>query len=348
MSVPTITALIPTRRRPLLLKQALESVLAQTWPDLEVLVSDNASRDGTREIVESFAARDPRVRYHEQPEDIGALRNFQYLLDQANTPWVSILADDDVLLPGFYAHAIERLERHAEARFFCGQTVVYYADDGTHRLNPNKGWNEGLVEAGAATGLMARQLFTWTGCLFSREVCDAAGPLIDGSYIDLVFMVRAAARFPFVVSLAPCAVFRSWSEGSFRAMEAEEVTCAYRVSLEALLSDPALGAFDREAIRAWLEALPQRVLGHRASQAFGASDWERFDRASAALATTRKVKLGRRLQIYAGRRRNRHPHLLQLVRWLLQRRSGVPAGAEVTPFEELVARYAAVLAEGSE
>ena len=76
MEDPQITTVIPTYRRPKLLRRAIESVLAQTYPHLTVTVFDNASGDETEEVVGELARRNPRVRYHCHPETIGASANF--------------------------------------------------------------------------------------------------------------------------------------------------------------------------------------------------------------------------------------------------------------------------------
>jgi glycosyltransferase involved in cell wall biosynthesis len=94
-----ITVIVPTFRRPALLERAVRSVLAQTHPDLVVAIYDNASGDGTREVCERLAKEDPRVRYHEHRENIGAGANFQYGLERVATPYFAFLSDDDALLP---------------------------------------------------------------------------------------------------------------------------------------------------------------------------------------------------------------------------------------------------------
>ena len=59
--MPRVSVIIPTHRRPVLLKAAVQSVLDQTFQDFEIVVVDDASGDNTKEVVEAFA--DPRIRY---------------------------------------------------------------------------------------------------------------------------------------------------------------------------------------------------------------------------------------------------------------------------------------------
>src|SRR4030067_3693919 len=103
---PFITAIIPTYRRPKLLRRAVLSVLNQTYPHLRVCVYDNASGDETEEVVAELMQKDSRVRYHRHPENIGLFNNFNYGLQEIETSFFSLLSDDDVLVPTFYENTI--------------------------------------------------------------------------------------------------------------------------------------------------------------------------------------------------------------------------------------------------
>jgi hypothetical protein len=93
---PRVSILIATWNRARFLPDALDSVLAQTMPDFEVIVSDNASTDQTEALVRGYAARDARVRYFRNDENVGLTRNFNLALARAaETPfWVPLPSDD--------------------------------------------------------------------------------------------------------------------------------------------------------------------------------------------------------------------------------------------------------------
>jgi glycosyltransferase involved in cell wall biosynthesis len=80
---------------------ALGSLLAQSFTDFTLHISDNASTDSTQEICERAAARDSRIVFTRQRENIGALRNFRFLLEQAQTPYFMWAAHDDSWSPTF-------------------------------------------------------------------------------------------------------------------------------------------------------------------------------------------------------------------------------------------------------
>lgn len=78
-----------------LLQRALASLLGQSFRDFELIISDNASTDDTRTVCEALASRDSRIRYLRQPLNLGAIRNFDFLLRQARAPCFMWAAHDD-------------------------------------------------------------------------------------------------------------------------------------------------------------------------------------------------------------------------------------------------------------
>ena len=71
---PRVCIGLPVYNGEATLEEALESLLAQTYANFEVIICDNASTDATREICERFVARDPRLRYERNSSNIGADR----------------------------------------------------------------------------------------------------------------------------------------------------------------------------------------------------------------------------------------------------------------------------------
>ena len=110
MNGPMVTVGIPTYNRAHLLREAIDSVLAQSYRDFTLLVSDNASTDETSEVVESFA--DPRIRYVRAQENIGMVANFNRLVELAETELIMLLPDDDMLYPGYLGAVVDVLQRY--------------------------------------------------------------------------------------------------------------------------------------------------------------------------------------------------------------------------------------------
>lgn len=98
---PTVTVGIPVYNGASTISCVIESLLAQTFYDFELIISDNASNDGTSKICRQFANADPRIRYVRQKENIGPAANFRFLVDTARAPFFLWAACDDIRSPDF-------------------------------------------------------------------------------------------------------------------------------------------------------------------------------------------------------------------------------------------------------
>ncbi|MDD5638837.1 MAG: glycosyltransferase family 2 protein [Candidatus Pacebacteria bacterium] len=205
---PLITTIIPTYRRPHLLKRAITSVLNQTYPNFQVCIYDNASGDETAQIVKEISQKDPRVHYYCHSENIGIIQNFNFGLQQVNTPYFSFLSDDDILLPDFYEKALEGFQKYPEAGFVATQTIIasdkkvlnISCEDYEEKLYRSP---EGLLK------MINGGTSTWTSILFRREVIDKVGLLDEqvGSSSDLDYGLRISSVFPYAVIKSPGAIF---------------------------------------------------------------------------------------------------------------------------------------------
>jgi len=109
MSAARVTVGIPTFNRARLLAESIQSVLAQTYTNFSLIVSDNASDDDTEDVVRSF--NDPRIRYLRSERNVGAIENLNRLIALAETEYLVLLPDDDVLYPDHLRSTVELLER---------------------------------------------------------------------------------------------------------------------------------------------------------------------------------------------------------------------------------------------
>jgi glycosyltransferase involved in cell wall biosynthesis len=128
-SGPTVSVGIPTYNRAEGLQRALESVLAQSERDFEVIVADNASSDETAQVVELAAARDPRVRSIRQPHNVGLTTNFNTVLGAARGRYAMVLADDDWLEPDYLERCRGALDADERLALVAG-SAVYHAPSG--------------------------------------------------------------------------------------------------------------------------------------------------------------------------------------------------------------------------
>jgi glycosyltransferase involved in cell wall biosynthesis len=97
------------------LSLALESLLAQTFPDWELILSDNGSTDRTEAICREFAARDSRIRYLREPVNRGAAWNFNRVFRLCRSPLFRWVAHDDTCSPEFLERCLAALREHPQA-----------------------------------------------------------------------------------------------------------------------------------------------------------------------------------------------------------------------------------------
>ncbi|MEK7074201.1 MAG: glycosyltransferase family 2 protein, partial [Patescibacteria group bacterium] len=77
------------------ISRALDSLCAQTYPEIEIIISDNASDDATATICQAYARRDLRIRFFQQKENIGRINNFLFVLSHAHGDYFMWAGDDD-------------------------------------------------------------------------------------------------------------------------------------------------------------------------------------------------------------------------------------------------------------
>lgn len=123
-SNPTVSVGLPVRNGESYVCDAIESVLAQTMGDLELIISDNASTDATEEICRTYEASDPRVRYERCEVDRGAAPNFNRTFERARGRYFRWAAHDDMTHPQHLEKCVEVLDRDAEVVLCHSEVLV--------------------------------------------------------------------------------------------------------------------------------------------------------------------------------------------------------------------------------
>jgi len=118
------------------LREALDSLLAQSHENFKLLISDDCSTDGSNEICEEYAARDKRIQYFRQTTNLGISRNMEFLLAKANGEYFMWAGDDDRWHPDFLNQMLEPFLRRPDlTTVFC---PYYFIDEEGQRLTPHK------------------------------------------------------------------------------------------------------------------------------------------------------------------------------------------------------------------
>jgi glycosyltransferase involved in cell wall biosynthesis len=126
---PRVSIGLPVYNGQRFLPATVDSLLGQTLGDFELIVSDNASTDGTEEICREYAAADPRVRYVRQPRNIGANANYNEVIQMCRGPYVRWAADDDICAPDYLERTFALLDGDEDA-VLCHSLTSYIDEDG--------------------------------------------------------------------------------------------------------------------------------------------------------------------------------------------------------------------------
>jgi glycosyltransferase involved in cell wall biosynthesis len=97
--------------------RALDSLLAQSFPNYELIISDDASTDRSNEICQSYVARDARIRYIRQPSNLGMYKNFDFLVNESRGPFYMWAAQDDEWDPDWCKVLMENMTEDAIISF---------------------------------------------------------------------------------------------------------------------------------------------------------------------------------------------------------------------------------------
>jgi len=106
------------------LEETLDSLLAQTFEDFELIISDNASTDRTESICQAYAERDSRIRYVRNEENLGAAFNYNRTFELSSAKYFKWAAADDLCAPQYLENCVSILERRPEVVLCYSRTTI--------------------------------------------------------------------------------------------------------------------------------------------------------------------------------------------------------------------------------
>jgi glycosyltransferase involved in cell wall biosynthesis len=133
-TTPVISIGMPVYDGENYLATTLDSILSQSFADFELIISDNASTDGTEEVCRSYQARDRRIRYYRNPMNLGAAKNHNRVFELSSGRYFKWATHDDVLAPDFLLRCGSILEQDCSV-VLCHSKVTLI-DDFNKRIIP--------------------------------------------------------------------------------------------------------------------------------------------------------------------------------------------------------------------
>jgi len=194
-STPRLCIGLPVYNGENYLAAALESLLAQTFTDFRLIISDNASTDRTPEICGAFAQRDRRIDYRRAPENRGQAWNFNHVVAAADGEYFKWAAHDDVYAPRFVERCIEALDRHPQA--ILAYTPAQVIDERGAVVSRRRDPADATAPMPAAR--FRELVWNWGTCLMMFGVCRLAAlrrTQLLGAYpaSDTILLAELALR----------------------------------------------------------------------------------------------------------------------------------------------------------
>jgi glycosyltransferase involved in cell wall biosynthesis len=272
--VPRVSVCIPVFNRKDIVLRAVESALQTSVADLELVVVDNNSDDGTWEKLQQVD--DKRLRLFRNERNIGMFGNFNRSAAVASGKNILFLCSDDRLSPGFIEHALKLLSTWPNVSMVSGRGR-YKNQDGV-----TLGWEGGVLLPGIYRGSSIKSAFFWYMGSYGTNIFNyPSGMLIRREALDFALPFRSDVGAPADIDLF------------LRCMERGDLLVTDHVGCEILVHDTQTGRLNKDAGTHIDDLL--RLARFQLAQAGNASDATRFRRqmgASVAFWSARKALKG--------------------------------------------------------
>lgn len=190
---PIVSVLMTAYNREQYIAEAIESVLASTYANFELIIVDDCSTDKTFEIIQYFAARDNRIRLFQNEKNLGDYPNRNKAASYAKGKYLKYIDSDDKILDFGLAYCVEQMEKYPEAGlgmyYHCEKENVAAECWPSEKIVREHFFKRPLLSMGPTGTIIKRQKFEQTGRFDTRF----------GVASDMFFNIRFAARSPIVM-----------------------------------------------------------------------------------------------------------------------------------------------------
>lgn len=225
---PTASVLMTAYNREKYIAQSIESVLASTFADFELIIVDDCSQDRTLSIAETYVRRDTRIRLYRNEKNLGDYPNRNRAAALAQGQYLKYVDSDDVIYPHGLAVMVQSMERFPDAGLGLCRPAV---KEGPHpiRISPMEAYREqffgqGLLTNAPLSAIIRRDAFVAVGAYSGiRQVGD------------FELWLKLAARFPLVKMVQDLTWWRWHGAQEFSYDSAmQKMQMAFKVTMAAL------------------------------------------------------------------------------------------------------------------
>lgn len=166
------------------LKEQLDSILNQTYSNFRLIISDDCSNDNTKQILEEYKQKDDRIEVYYQNENLGYIKNFEFLLGKVENKFYALSDQDDIWLSEKLEKYIENMKNNNSDLVFGDLIVV---DENGQEINKSfwklKGFSKKIKKDKNYKGLQLNNYITGCTILSKKEFLKYILPLPEAKYI---------------------------------------------------------------------------------------------------------------------------------------------------------------------
>lgn len=275
--MPAVSVAIPAYNCERYIGQSIESLLNQSYGDFELVISDNASTDGTEAVCRRYAAQDPRVRYWRRAENIGGPGNFRYVFSLCSGKYHKWSTADDHWHPDFLREAVALLDARPDIVLCYPKTQLI--DAGGQKIED---YDDNLELAAESPRQRFRDLYRLIGLcnahlgLLRRDAMLRTKLIAGHLASDVDFLAEMALIGKFHV-LPDVRFYRRFhaSSSSWARADAKHQTAYYAPMAEGM---SAIGTWKRFGFQLDLIARSPAPLADKLALAFDILRRMRYDR----------------------------------------------------------------------
>ncbi len=205
---PLVSIGLPAYNGEKTIRLSIESLLAQDYPNFELIICDDASTDQTPEICKDYAGQDQRIRFYRNEKNLGMYANWMRLMDLSGGKYFMWSANDDLRKPAFVSSMVEELERYPQAGVAMSATELVLEDQ-THFgevryhgiADPNNMSHFKLMIRSAGLGRGRKKYAVYIYGLYRRELLLSAMRYFEDTlFSDRLFvtLMTLITRFRYV------------------------------------------------------------------------------------------------------------------------------------------------------
>lgn len=234
LSVPTVSVLVTSYNRSAYLEESVDSILASTYQDCEIVIVDDCSTDNSLDVATKLAARDTRIRVYANESNLGDYNNRNKAASFAGGKYLKYLDADDTIYSHSLGLMVTALEEFPDAALALSQNVIDPESPYPHCLSPAEAFERHFlgrspIGVGPSAAIIRRSAFEQVGGFSGRRHVG-----------DTELWLRLAEKWPIVL-LPPALVWwRRHDEQEFakRQMKPHLLQIEYELQVQALARSP--------------------------------------------------------------------------------------------------------------